>query len=135
MLALPTVVLLHQTRDGSHHDWMLCDPNDPDGPLWTARVGPAPSIWSELASWELTPLPAHRRRYLEYEGELSDNRGSVTRVDQGQHTPVIWQPDRIVTVLTLSRCQGTVQIMRVSDVLWRAQWIDRSPTPEQEAAH
>jgi hypothetical protein len=129
MLELPTVVLLHQSRADSHHDWMLGDPTDPDGPLWTARVTPAPSRWGELASWDLTPLPAHRRRYLHYEGELSGNRGTVTRVDQGTHTPSLWQPQRIVTTLTLTHCQGTVQIMRLSDVLWRAQWIDPSVTP------
>ena len=32
-----------------------------------------------------TPLPAHRKHYLEYEGEVSGNRGRVSHIDIGTY--------------------------------------------------
>ena len=32
-----------------------------------------------------TPLPAHRKHYLDYEGEISGNRGTVSRIDTGTY--------------------------------------------------
>jgi len=30
-------------------------------------------------------LPDHRKHYLDYEGEISDNRGKVSRIDTGTY--------------------------------------------------
>jgi len=35
-----------------------------------------------------TKLPAHRKIYLEYEGEVSGNRGSVRRIDTGTYRQI-----------------------------------------------
>lgn len=77
----PTVLLRHDLPDGSHHfDWMLA--RDDDGPLLTFRLDRDISRDGEPFEGEL--LPDHRRAYLEYEGPISGNRGSVARVAQGR---------------------------------------------------
>lgn len=123
MMDLPTVILLHETRDGRHHDWMLANPHDPDGPLWTARVTPPPAHWHELEWWDLVPLPPHRRIYLTYEGEISNGRGSVKRVDEGRFTAKLWTESHLVIDLQLWSCEGTVEITRLTEQLWRARWV------------
>ncbi len=64
-----------------------------------------------LLTWELENLPAsgqllsarplapHRRRYLDYEGPLTEGRGSVTRWDAGDYCMVDGERDK------LARCQ------------------------------
>jgi hypothetical protein len=56
---------------------------------------------SMLASWSLMEMPEpgksisavrlvdHRKAYLDYEGQVSGNRGSVTRVISGEYS---WKP-------------------------------------------
>lgn len=80
------VVLFHECGPGSHYDLMVEDPDAPAGQawLWTWRIEYPPDQWRAHSPLQLVPLPAHRRDYLTYEGPLSDGRGQVTRVDQGQ---------------------------------------------------
>ncbi len=40
-------------------------------------------------------LPPHRRVYLEYEGEVSGGRGTVTRWDEGTCEVLEWTDDRV----------------------------------------
>ncbi|MEM1011424.1 MAG: hypothetical protein AAGI46_04295 [Planctomycetota bacterium] len=74
-------VVLHHTappsHGGPHFDLML----DSDGksPLWTWRV----YDWPPRATTRIERLPDHRRRYLNYEGPISDGRGDVRRVESG----------------------------------------------------
>lgn len=77
---LPTVLLRHDLPDGSHHfDWMLA--RDDDGPLLTFRLDR--DISRDTNPFEGDLLADHRRAYLEYEGDISGNRGSVVRVTKG----------------------------------------------------
>lgn len=78
-----------------HFDLMLDVTRD--APLTTWRVMPRPQAPSgdplnALLVWRRSgvgfglraiALPAHRRAYLTYEGEISGNRGSVRRLDSG----------------------------------------------------
>lgn len=76
----PTVLLRHDLPDGSHHfDWMLA--RDDDGPLLTFRLTRDISLDSDTFEGDL--LADHRRAYLEYEGDISANRGSVVRIANG----------------------------------------------------
>lgn len=80
---LPTVLLRHDLPDGSHHfDWMLA--RDDDDPLLTFRLDRDISL--DSAPFEGEALAPHRRAYLEYEGEVSGNRGVVRRVATGSCT-------------------------------------------------
>ena len=42
------------------------------------------SVWLPTETQSIHRLPDHRLVYLDYQGPISNNRGSVTRVDQGQ---------------------------------------------------
>jgi hypothetical protein len=58
-------------------------------------------------------LPDHRRIYLDYEGELSGNRGTVRRVDQGVYTALIWEEGRVRVRLEGTQLVGEVEICQV----------------------
>ncbi|UYV13987.1 MAG: hypothetical protein NCW75_06770 [Phycisphaera sp.] len=76
----PTVLLRHDLPGGSHHfDWMLA--LDDHGSLLTFRLDRDISLDAE--PFEAEQLAGHRRAYLEYEGEVSGNRGTVVRVASG----------------------------------------------------
>jgi hypothetical protein len=71
-------VVLHHTGYGTEHfDFML--DLDAAGPLLTWRL-PA---WPAADVRDATPLPPHRRVYLEYEGPIGGDRGFVRRVAAG----------------------------------------------------
>ncbi len=93
MRCLSTVLLEHARRRDRHYDWLFEDP--------AATVGPADSLvtfraavpwrhWSAAGRVALNPLPAHRRRYLTYQGPLSDGRGTVRRVARGKLLCLDW---------------------------------------------
>jgi len=65
---------------------------------------------SPLAGWRLdrwppadrdraTPLPDHRRIYLDYEGPISGNRGHVRRIAAGTCLVQLNSPDRLIIQL------------------------------------
>lgn len=80
------VILRHELPEGhglpehraTHWDLML----ECDGTLRTWALAEAPSL---EASGDAEPLADHRLAYLDYEGPVSGNRGSVTRHDSGQY--------------------------------------------------
>ncbi|MCA9240558.1 MAG: hypothetical protein KDA37_10175 [Planctomycetales bacterium] len=89
---MPRYVLLRHEcppnyRSGSHYDLML----ECDGVLRTWELMTPPSEWSRALGLrgnqanrvEVAPLTDHRLDYLEYEGAVSEGRGSVQRVAQG----------------------------------------------------
>ncbi|UUO05575.1 hypothetical protein M4951_19630 [Blastopirellula sp. J2-11] len=76
------VLLYHQFpsghADASHYDLML----EADGELRTWRLGAKPDM---LRPVQGQPIAPHRLAYLDYEGEVSGDRGSVTRMDRGEY--------------------------------------------------
>ncbi|MDR0327404.1 MAG: hypothetical protein LBI05_03810 [Planctomycetaceae bacterium] len=74
------VVLHHQSASGDHWDVML----ETDSALTTWSIPPQcpPGISFTCTA---TPLPDHRKHYLDYEGEVTGNRGVVSRVDAGNY--------------------------------------------------
>ncbi|EAQ78432.1 DNA polymerase ligase N-terminal domain-containing protein [Blastopirellula marina] len=76
------VLLYHQFppdhADKSHYDLML----EAEGLLRTWRLGEKPDMLQPVAG---QPIADHRLAYLDYEGEVSGDRGSVTRIDQGEY--------------------------------------------------
>ena len=123
MQNLPTALLHHTTRTGSHYDWLLADPRDPNGLLWTARTTVDSKTWAMRGSWALEPIAAHRRLYLDYQGAISGGRGSVMRVDRGWFTPKLWTGSRIVVALHFTHCAGVVEMRRASEKCWTARMI------------
>ena len=77
------VILHHQSPTDEHWDVML----ETDSALTTWSVPPLLSIGSSFAC-PATRLPDHRKHYLDYEGEITDHRGTVTRIDAGTYEPL-----------------------------------------------
>ena len=59
---------------------MMATPADPDGPLWAGRVKIGSEAWLVAGGFEVEALPAHRRVYLTFEGELSGGNGAPAAV-------------------------------------------------------
>ncbi|MDP7275841.1 MAG: DNA polymerase ligase N-terminal domain-containing protein [Planctomycetaceae bacterium] len=71
-------VILSHDRPFQHWDLLL--EIDAGSPLLTWRILDDPG---EGTGWRAEPLPDHRREYLDYEGPISGDRGTVTRWDAG----------------------------------------------------
>jgi hypothetical protein len=74
------VVLRHTGIPEPHFDFMISF--DRHEKLWTWRIATHPNTWSTHPPQAIR-LPDHRRHYLTYEGEISNNRGHVTRISAG----------------------------------------------------
>jgi hypothetical protein len=74
------VLLHHQSPTEEHWDVML----ETESALTTWSIPPQCSS-GNFFSCTATPLPPHRKEYLEYEGEVSGNRGTVSRIDAGTY--------------------------------------------------
>jgi len=101
------VVLLHETPVGhtraTHFDLML----EENGVLRTWAVENMPKT-GEVVSAE--KLPDHRLHYLDYEGDVSGNRGHVSRVDSGMYDLVEDQPTAIIASLRGEKLRGTIAL-------------------------
>jgi len=122
MLRLPVVLLRHETRQGSHFDWLLGDPRCPQGALWAVRVRVPSGCWGGV--WGLQRIAPHRRRYLTYAGPLTDGRGQVYRVDRGWFVPLLWTDQKKVIDLAMCDARGLVAIHRLTSDRYRAAMMD-----------
>ncbi|MBX3409096.1 MAG: hypothetical protein KF859_04350 [Phycisphaeraceae bacterium] len=86
------VLLRHDTPagfgglSGEAQEWhydLLLEPDEPaQAPLIAVRVWVRLDL-DDVAAFVGQRLPAHRRLYLAYEGDLSGNRGRVARLAEG----------------------------------------------------
>ena len=97
------VILRHDHPDGLHWDLML-ETGDVLA-TWALDALPEPGT-----SVEARRLPDHRTRYLDYEGPVSGNRGSVTRWDAGEYEVFEIDEGRWELTLQGSRVRGPVLI-------------------------
>ena len=72
------VILYHQLSTGDHWDIMF----EIDSALTTWSIPPQCFPGSPFVC-PAVRLPDHRKHYLDYEGEVSGNRGIVSRIDIG----------------------------------------------------
>ena len=72
------VILLHQSPASEHWDVML----ETDSALMTWSIPPQCTAGISFVC-PATRLPDHRKEYLEYEGEITGNRGMVSCIDAG----------------------------------------------------
>lgn len=122
MHTLQTAVLEHTTHQGVHHDWLienpsLANPQAPDARLWTARVGPPPSIWGDIRRFEVEVIAPHRRDYLHDQGPISGGRGRVRRVAEGVCVVRLWSDDRILICTDLLG-DRPVTLLRLTGKRW-----------------
>lgn len=79
----PTVQLLHELPDGTHHvDWMFAQDSRGAGPLTSFRM-PRRLESLDEGGMSVRRVPDHRSEYLTYEGEVSAGRGRVRRLAEG----------------------------------------------------
>ncbi len=106
------VILRHENIPEPHYDLMF--ETAPNSPLLTWR---SPS-WPINKPTPLLRLPDHRSTYLDYEGPISGDRGSVVRVERGQHTFSIigrrWQ-------IFMDPSASSLLLIRGEDLAWLAQ--------------
>jgi hypothetical protein len=99
------VVLHHSGVLPEHFDLLLEPPSPPTGQLLlTWRIEIPPGTWSTGTA--ARRQPDHRPVYMEYEGEISGNRGRVRRVAAG--TAVVLEVTRSACRLELQgdlRCR------------------------------
>ncbi len=111
-------ILEHQWN-GVHWDFLI-----EDGSMlraWAIDSPVMPEI--DLAARELR---AHRRVYLDYEGEVSGGRGTVLRWDRGECGVIEWGEDRVRLVVRGGQVVGTVELRRVEvDDVDRRRWVFR----------
>jgi hypothetical protein len=123
------VLLLHlsgpRSRAGRHWDFML----EKGNALRTWALDEPPT---RDRPQQAEALPDHRPEYLTYEGPLSDDRGSVTRQDEGTAETIAESDGRLVLELHGRELRGRLTLERIDAAAdpqrWRFELSDRSPT-------
>ena len=91
----------------SHWDLML----ERDGMLLTWNLLQLPLAWGgDAETIEATRIADHRIAYLDNEGPVSDGRGAVTRVDQGEYEVASEDATSLSVRLKGSQCHGFVEL-------------------------
>ena len=114
---MPRFVILEHDHPHLHWDLML----DAGDALQTWRLAQPP----DADSIEATALGDHRRAYLDYEGPVSGNRGTVKRWDAGTFTET---PDSTSEARVLdfegTRVRGRFRLWRFGQADWRFEHVD-----------
>jgi hypothetical protein len=118
---MPQFVLLEHDHPELHWDFML----ESGDVLLTWRLDRIPAEADEIPA---TSLPDHRKAYLDYEGPVSGNRGSVVRIDRGDFELLESADGSLATRLMGMRLRGTARLQKITsdgspdESLWRMMW-------------
>lgn len=106
------VILRHDPPPGSSRalHWDLMLEFGETLRTWALAAEPRPG-----ASIPASPLADHRKAYLDYEGPLSGNRGSVARWDGGTYRQLDANDRRVLIVLEGERLRGAAEIVSHAD--------------------
>src|SRR5271170_1599442 len=103
---MPRFVILEHLWDGVHWDFML----------ETGEVLRTWAIDAPIVAGVDLPARAigdHRRLYLEYEGEISEKRGRVWRLEEGTYRVLLWSAEHVRVELAGSQLVGEVDLRRL----------------------
>ncbi len=109
-------ILEHQWN-GVHWDFLV-----EDGPVLRTWAIDRPIV--EGVELPARALPPHRRIYLDYEGEVSEGRGTVRRWDRGDCEVVDWGEERVRLEVRGSQLVGLVEFRSVVEE-GRRYWLFR----------
>ena len=118
---MPRFVLLEHDHPELHWDFML----ESGDVLLTWRLDRIPNEADEFSA---TSLPDHRMAYLDYEGPVSGNRGSVARIDRGEYELLESADDSLAACLNGARLRGTARLQKnpsdgsLDESMWRMMW-------------
>ena len=113
---MPRYVILEHDHPFLHWDLML----EASDWLRTWRLAAPPTASPKI---EATELGNHRRLYLDYEGPVSGDRGSVVRWDAGHYACLTDEPDYLVVRLQSDRLRGTATLRRVQAEQWSFEFL------------
>ncbi|SFH55451.1 DNA polymerase ligase N-terminal domain-containing protein [Planctomicrobium piriforme] len=100
---MPRFVILIHDWPQLHWDLML----EGEKALETWRLSQEPNVGVEIAAER---LPDHRLAYLDYEGPVSGNRGSVKRWDGGEFELTGQTPEKLTFRLSGARVNWHVSL-------------------------
>jgi DNA polymerase Ligase (LigD) len=100
---MPRFVLLEHQWNGVHWDFML----EVGENLWTWAIDAPIVAGKDLPARR---LGEHRSLYLDYEGPVSGDRGSVKRVDSGTYRMLIATDDHVCAIVDGSQLVGEVDL-------------------------
>ena len=100
--------ILEHSWNGVHWDFLL--ETEPDRPLKTWAIDAPISFDVDLPA---RSLPDHRPLYLEYEGPISHDRGSVRRLDRGEYEWISWTEDRVEVRIKGTQLEGLIVLRRI----------------------
>jgi DNA polymerase Ligase (LigD) len=100
---MPRFVLLEHRWDGVHWDLML-----QRGEVLRTWAIDAPVVAG--ADLPARALPDHRIVYLDYQGDVSGNRGTVRRVDEGTYAAIRWEEARVRIRLEGAQLVGEAEL-------------------------
>jgi hypothetical protein len=115
-MTLPFVIQKHHEGRVFHWDLMLHRPVERAGPddrvlaTWQLTMEPVPE--NLISPVDATPIPDHRRIYLEYEGSISHDRGRCEIVDRGEYELIEHQVDLWRFQLMGRRLFGTFELKK-----------------------
>lgn len=112
---MPRFVILEHDHPHLHWDLML----ETGEVLRTWRLESAPVINQTIAA---QTIGDHRKAYLDYEGPVSGNRGSVIRWDAGAFAWVSQEPMRVTISLNGERCRGRAELACSGGDSWSFTW-------------
>jgi hypothetical protein len=108
---MPRYVILEHNHPKLHWDFML----EAGEVLRTWKLSACPEAGREVAA---EPAADHRPLYLDYEGPVSGDRGTVKRWDWGTF---IWRNDELASItvnLDGQQLQGIIQLQRQQTGSW-----------------
>ncbi|MEX2139583.1 MAG: DNA polymerase ligase N-terminal domain-containing protein [Pirellulales bacterium] len=121
---MPRYVILEHTgtptyKPGRHWDLML----ESDGRLRTWELEATPSHGVQVRA---LPLEDHRLDYLDYEGPVSKNRGTVGRWDAGEYQAISETEGELTVQVHGQQLRGRLHLQRDSadSGIW---WVSFEP--------
>jgi hypothetical protein len=111
LTTMPRYVILEHDYPILHWDLML----QAGDILRTWRLAQLPAANQDIAAEMLSD---HRKAYLDYEGPVSGNRGSVHRWDQGIYTGEVEASEEITLLFDGERLQGPALLRRENEDCW-----------------
>ncbi|NOX56464.1 MAG: ATP-dependent DNA ligase [Planctomycetes bacterium] len=119
---MPRFAILEHDFPALHWDFLL----EHGETLLTWRLPAPPAIGVRV---EAEQLPDHRKIYLDYEGPVSQGRGSVRRWDGGSYEVLAWSDDGIEIKVAGRRLQARCTLRRTDPGgHWSIEWTNPNTT-------